>query len=182
MTARKAPGISFESWIDVQIKQAYARGEFDNLEGQGKPIANLHEHHDENWWIRGFMEREGVEFLPESLQLRRDVERSLEGLPQLRSEMLVREYADKLNARIKKSNRSNLDGPPTNLGLIDADALVARWSEVRVQTPAPARPTKRWRAGDYYGGGSSEPQKLGWAIAVLASLVVGGLVLAMVAA
>jgi hypothetical protein len=38
MTERKPPGMSFESWVDKQIREATERGEFDGLPGAGKPI------------------------------------------------------------------------------------------------------------------------------------------------
>ncbi len=41
MTERKPPGVSFETWIDKQIREAADRGEFDNLPGAGKPIPDL---------------------------------------------------------------------------------------------------------------------------------------------
>ena len=31
MTERKPPGVSFESWVDKQIREAEARGEFAEL-------------------------------------------------------------------------------------------------------------------------------------------------------
>lgn len=35
MTERKPLGVSFESWIDKQIREATERGEFQNLPGAG---------------------------------------------------------------------------------------------------------------------------------------------------
>ena len=37
MTERKGP-TDWESWIDQQIREAQARGEFDDLPGKGKPL------------------------------------------------------------------------------------------------------------------------------------------------
>ncbi len=33
MTERKPPGVSFETWIDKQIREATERGEFAHLSG-----------------------------------------------------------------------------------------------------------------------------------------------------
>ena len=36
---RRIPFQNFEGWIDKQIRQAQERGDFDNLRGQGQPLA-----------------------------------------------------------------------------------------------------------------------------------------------
>ena len=38
MTERKPFGVSWETWIDRQIREGMERGEFDGLPGHGKPI------------------------------------------------------------------------------------------------------------------------------------------------
>ena len=52
MTERKPPGVGFETWVERQIREATERGEFDNLPGAGKPVADLDKPHDELWWIK----------------------------------------------------------------------------------------------------------------------------------
>ena len=47
-------------WVDLQIKQAMERGEFDNLPGAGKPIKNLGTQHDPDWWIKQLIGREKI--------------------------------------------------------------------------------------------------------------------------
>jgi hypothetical protein len=37
MTGRKPPGMSWETWIDRQIRQGMDNGDFDNLPGHGRP-------------------------------------------------------------------------------------------------------------------------------------------------
>ncbi len=37
MVERKPLRATFESWVETQIRGAYERGEFENLEGAGKP-------------------------------------------------------------------------------------------------------------------------------------------------
>ena len=49
MTERKPPGIGFQTWVERQIREAMERGEFDDLSGAGKPIADLDKAHDELW-------------------------------------------------------------------------------------------------------------------------------------
>jgi len=37
VTERKPPGVSWESWLEEQIRRAREDGAFDNLVGAGKP-------------------------------------------------------------------------------------------------------------------------------------------------
>ena len=60
------------TWVDLQIRQAMERGEFDRLPGAGKPIEGLGAEHDPEWWLRGLIERERIAVLPASLSLRRE--------------------------------------------------------------------------------------------------------------
>lgn len=41
MTERKPGGVSWQTWIDRQVEQAQNRGEFDNLAGKGRPLADV---------------------------------------------------------------------------------------------------------------------------------------------
>ena len=60
-------------WVDLQIKQAMERGDFDNLPGQGKPLGDLGSPDDRDWWLRKLIERERITgVLPAALQLRKD--------------------------------------------------------------------------------------------------------------
>ena len=74
MTERKPPGVSWETWIDRQIREGMERGDFDGLAGHGKPLADVDRPHDELWWVRNKLQREGVSYLPPTLALRKDVE------------------------------------------------------------------------------------------------------------
>ncbi|TMR07429.1 DUF1992 domain-containing protein [Actinomadura soli] len=60
MTERKPTGLSFESWIDGQIREAEARGEFDGLPGSGKPLPDAGRPLDDNWWIKQKLAGEGL--------------------------------------------------------------------------------------------------------------------------
>jgi hypothetical protein len=40
---------------------------------------------------------------------------------------MVRDRVAELNAEIAKFNATVVEGPPTNLGLLDVDQVVARW-------------------------------------------------------
>jgi Domain of unknown function (DUF1992) len=128
---RKPPDVSFENWIDSQIKAAEARGEFDDLPGKGKPLPRLDEAGDPLWWAKQLVRREGLSLLPPALEIRQQVERFREGLAKLPSEARVREAVAALNAEIRKRNRLASEGPPTQQAVLDPEDLVARWRELR---------------------------------------------------
>ena len=128
---RKPPDVSFETWIDSQIKAAEERGDFDDLPGKGKPLAHLEDAADPLWWAKQLVRREGLSVLPPALEIQRKVERFREGLGGLPSEARVREAAAALNAEIRKLNRLASSGPPTQQAPLDPEAVVARWRELR---------------------------------------------------
>lgn len=131
MTERKPPRVSWESWIDGQIRTAQERGEFDNLPGKGRPIADLDDPHDELWWIKRLLKREEISVLPPALALRKDVDDALDQLANLRSEKSVRDIVTELNRRIREMNAKPAPGPPTTLMPLDVDAIVVRWRAAR---------------------------------------------------
>jgi len=61
-----------QTWVDLQVRQAMERGDFDNLPGAGKPIEGLGEHHDPDWWLKKLVERERITVLPPSIALRKE--------------------------------------------------------------------------------------------------------------
>lgn len=129
VTERKPHGMSFESWVDKQIREATERGEFANLPGAGKPIPGRGEPDDELWWLKGYARREGLsteELLPASLRLRRQIERLPQTLEGLRSERAVRDEVDKLNAQIVAWLRVPSD-PLVPLSPVDVDEVVEQW-------------------------------------------------------
>ncbi|MEC3974833.1 J-domain-containing protein [Amycolatopsis sp. H20-H5] len=140
MTERKPPGVSFETWIDKQVREATERGEMDDLPGAGKPLSGLGGPQDEQWWLKQYLAREGLSgdgLLPESLQLRKELERLPAVVRELLAEDEVRGVVAELNLRIVAWMRMP-SGPQIVVGLADADEVVARWREER---PAPeARP------------------------------------------
>ena len=132
MTDRKPPGVSFETWIDKQIREATERGEFDNLPGQGKPIKGLSGRDEENWWVRAYLEREQLPLpLPTSLALRKEVMELSETLVDVPDEESVREIVRDLNHRIAVSHRIRVDGPPIVVRVVDVERIVAEWRRRR---------------------------------------------------
>ena len=131
MAERKPPGMSTGSWIDAQIAAAMAEGAFDNLPGAGKPLKFIDTSRDPDWWVKQFIEREGAYITPPALELQRKVERELDAIEKIADEAAVRERIGKLNAEIAKFNSTVVEGPPTNLVVLDIEQVVKRWRLAR---------------------------------------------------
>ncbi|GAA2985498.1 MULTISPECIES: DnaJ family domain-containing protein [Streptomyces] len=131
MTERKPAGVSFESWVDRQIREAEQRGDFSHLPGFGKPLPGLERAYDENWWIKAKLEREGVSVLPPSLALRKEAEDAREEALEARSEREARRILAEVNERIREALRTPPEGPPLNIRPLDVEAVVAQWHERR---------------------------------------------------
>ncbi|MDP1794782.1 MAG: DUF1992 domain-containing protein, partial [Acidimicrobiales bacterium] len=115
-------GSRLERSVDAQLRAARERGEFDNLPGAGKPLANVDGEHDDMWWIRQWLRRENLSFTPPALAIRKSVEDMLDGLPKLLTERAVRSVVEQLNTEIRTLNRTpQIDGPPTSLSPLDVE-------------------------------------------------------------
>ena len=122
----------FESWVERQIREATERGEFDNLPGAGRPIPGLTGRDDEDWWVKGFLEREKISPpLPTTLALRKQVRELPELLVDVRDEAAGREIVTDLNDRILDSHRRQLDGPPIIIRPVDVEEAVDQWRAAR---------------------------------------------------
>jgi hypothetical protein len=120
------------SFADELVRQAMARGEFDDLPLAGKPIPGITGRHDPDWWLKALIEREQITgVLPEALQLRKDDAALDDRLDQERTEERVRELVEELNARVVAARRQLLGGPPVVTPLRDVESEVARWHERR---------------------------------------------------
>jgi len=131
MTERKPSGTSWETWIEAQIRVAMEEGAFDNLPGAGKPLPNLGQEYDPLWWVKQFVQREQISMLPPSLELLRKVETELATIEKLHDEAAVRRRIAALNVEIAKVNATVVEGPPTRLGTLDVDQVVAHWRRTR---------------------------------------------------
>lgn len=131
MTERKPPGMKTEDWVEGQIKQAQRRGEFDDLEGSGKPLPKLADAHDPDWWVKDFIRREKIEtdvLLPPSVQLRKEKQALQDKLAVLRTEAEVRDYLEDLNRRILLQIR-DATGVVVPVGPVDEEEMLAQWRE-----------------------------------------------------
>jgi hypothetical protein len=109
------------------IREAYAEGEFDNLPGYGEPLAGMEEPCDEDWWLKQKLKREQLSVLPPSLEILRDVERTLESAMKLGHEAAVRRELLALNDRIRDANFRSISGPPSTQMPIDVEATIRAW-------------------------------------------------------
>jgi hypothetical protein len=122
----------YESWIDRQIREAQERGEFDNLRGAGQPIPGLGGREDENWWVKGLLERENLRPpLPGSLLLRKETVEIADTVADCVTEDQVREIVRDLNTRILNARRRGIDGPNIVIPNVDVDRVVHEWRERR---------------------------------------------------
>ncbi|WP_433514538.1 DUF1992 domain-containing protein [Nonomuraea sp. CA-143628] len=122
--------MSFESWIDRQIREATERGEFDNLPGSGKPLPDLDKPYDEMWWIKQKVRSEGLSMpLPPTLALRKDAEEARAEAVGARSETEARRIIEEINARIREAIRTGLQGPPLNLMPYDVERVISEWRD-----------------------------------------------------
>jgi DnaJ homologue, subfamily C, member 28, conserved domain len=131
MTERKPPGVSVATWVERQIQEATERGEFDNLPGAGKPIADLDKPHDELWWVKQKLRRENLSYLPPTIALRKEAEDALLAASQAGSEAQVRRIVADINRKILEGNRKAASGPPLNLMPFDVERVVRTWRERR---------------------------------------------------
>jgi Domain of unknown function (DUF1992) len=128
-----------QTWVDLQVRQAMERGDFDDLPGAGKPIPDLGDTHDPNWWVKKLIERENVTLLPPSVQLRKE-DAELDGrLDKLTREAEVRREVEDFNERVVAARYRTPEGPPLVTMPRDVDATVAAWADRRAARLARAR-------------------------------------------
>ena len=129
--ARKPGGATWESWVDQQIREGAARGEFDNLPGTGKPLPGLTEFRDEDWWLKAKLRAERLSYLPPTLRIRKEAEEAREAIAAATREEVVRAILADINARIRDINRRGAEGPPSTLMPLDEAAVLAAWRASR---------------------------------------------------
>jgi hypothetical protein len=121
-------------YVELSIQQAVRRGDFDNLPGAGKPIPNLGQIHDPDWWIREKIERENITGIgPPALTLRTEDANLDSRMDAAASEYAVRELLTDFNARVIAARRQLQGGPPVVTAPRDVDAEVELWRERRTE-------------------------------------------------
>jgi hypothetical protein len=144
-------------WVDMQVRKAMERGEFDNLPGAGKPIKGLGSTHDPDWWVKGLVEREKITgILPPALALRTEDADLDAVLDRESTEEAVRRTVRDFNRRVVEARRQLTGGPPVVTPTRDEDAEVAAWRarilerrdrqrrQLEQASPAPSARRRRW--------------------------------------
>jgi hypothetical protein len=136
-----------QTWVDVQIRQAMERGEFDDLPGAGKPIEGLGTEHDPDWWVKQLVERERIAVLPPSIALRKEDAELDDLLDTINYEAEVRRLVEDFNERVIRARYALHPGPPLITMPRDVDETVAAWrgrrEARRVPRTEPAVPARR---------------------------------------
>ena len=148
-------------WVDMQVRRAVERGDFDDLPGAGKPIRDLGSAHDPDWWVKRLVEREQITgVLPPALALRKEDAELDDALDRETTETGVRRVVGDFNRRVVEARRQLTGGPPVITPTRDEDAEVAAWRARRVErrerqrrqlesttatSPAPPRRRRWWR-------------------------------------
>ena len=123
-------------WVDELVRQAMARGEFDDLPLAGKPIPGLGARYDPDWWLKNLVEREQITGILPPAQLRADDARLRDELDRQFSEESVREVLAEFNARVVDARRQLLGGPPVVTPQRDVEEEVSLWRERRAARSA----------------------------------------------
>jgi len=114
-------------WVDMQVRRAMARGDFDNLPGAGKPL-KLPAQHDPDWWVKRLIDREKLSGIaPPAIGLRREDAELDVTLDREATEAGVRRIVDDFNRRVVEARRQLLGGPPVVTKTRDPEVEVERW-------------------------------------------------------
>ena len=114
-------------WVELQLRQAMARGEFDDLPGAGKPL-RLPDRHDPDWWVKQLLEREKISVAPPAIALRREDAELDDTLDREAREEGVRRVVEDFNHRVVEARR--------------------QLRAARPSSPRPVTPTPRSRPGE----------------------------------
>jgi hypothetical protein len=153
MTQRKPPGMTFETWVEQQIRRAEEQGAFEGLSLAGKPLPRLDREKTSLEWALEWAAREEADvtaMLPTGLALRKEREELPALIARQTSEVAVRALVAAHNARVDQYYRRPVEGVWVPVGMADVEELVARWREARpvppaVPPPPPAPPAARRR-------------------------------------
>lgn len=152
VTERKPPGMTFETWVDMQIAQGMARGDFDDLPGSGKPLPARSAEETAYDWVLERARKEDLDLtgmLPPGMRLRRERDLLASAVTGLPTEAAVRALAADYDRRVEEFWRRPQLTPDAVPGLADVEALVEHWRasrppEPQVAEPPPSQPRRRW--------------------------------------
>lgn len=131
------------SWVDLQVRQAVARGDFEKLPGFGKPLTSLGADHDPDWWVKQLIEREQITgVLPPSLQVRREDAELDDRLDRLVTEEQVRREVEDFNSRVRWALYRPPEGPPVVTTQRVVEDELERWRDRRAARTGRNQPTR----------------------------------------
>jgi Domain of unknown function (DUF1992) len=143
-------------WVDLQVRRAMERGEFDNLPGAGKPL-DLPDKHDPDWWVKKLIEREQITGIaPAAISLRLEDAELDSVLDREATEDGVRRVVEDFNRRIVEARRQLTGGPPVITPTRDPDGEVEAWRQRREQR----RAARRADTGTHIA--EAKPQRRRW--------------------
>jgi hypothetical protein len=160
MTERKPSGMSFETWVEQQIRRARDDGAFDGLSLAGKPLPRREREKTSYEWALEWARREEADvaaMLPTGLALRKEREELPALVARQASEVAVRALVQAHNERVDQYYRRPVEGVWVPVGMADVEEVVAGWrrtrsvavpgtvAEVPPDLPAPPRRGGRWR-------------------------------------
>ena len=157
MTERKPQGMTFETWVEQQIRRAHDEGAFDGLSLAGKPLPRRDREKSSYEWALEWARREEGEvgaMLPTGLALRKEREDLPALLARQTSEDAVRALVVAHVERVDQYYRRPVEGVWVPVGMPDVEEMVAEWRRTRpavVPAPDPApvtAPSRRrgwWR-------------------------------------
>lgn len=129
MSEQKPPKVRWETWVERKIRESMDRGEFDNLPGKGKPLADLSQPYDELWWLRKKLKDENLSVDPPALTLRKEVDEARLRIGAARTEAEVCRIVDAINERIGYVNSRIHFGPPSDIVPLSLERVLAEWRE-----------------------------------------------------
>jgi hypothetical protein len=153
MTERKPQGMTFETWVEQQIRRAADEGAFEGLSLAGKPLPRRDREKSSYEWALEWARREEGEvgaMLPTGLALRKEREELPALLARQTSEDAVRALVVAHVERVDQYYRQPVDGVWLPVGMPDVEEMVDQWrrrrpAAVSEPDPAPAAPPSRRR-------------------------------------
>jgi hypothetical protein len=157
MTERKPQGMTFETWVEQQIRRAADEGAFEGLSLAGKPLPRRDREKSSYEWALEWARREEGEvgaMLPTWLALRKEREELPALLARQTSEDAVRALVVAHVERVDRYYRQPVDGVWIPVGMPDVEDMVAEWRRTRpavvprpdpAPVPAPSRRRGWWR-------------------------------------
>ena len=114
------------------LEKAIRRGDFDNLPGMGKPLKNLHNFEDPDWWVKQKLDAEDISGVaPAAFQLRKENAVLEDTLDSFTREADVRAYLKGFNDRVREAVMDLRAGPPVFTPPRNIDAEVTAWRQRR---------------------------------------------------